>query len=92
MENVKGKQSDSHASGQSEDLSAEIVRTIDRSPGDQVTCRHISGDNYRCNWWQRQNDASYDNPGMSGLLVTTSRIRKSQFLKVKKTVEGLTIE
>ena len=76
----------------SQDLSAEIARTIARAPGEQVTCRHIYGDRYRCNWWQNQNTAAYDNPAMPGLLVTTSRIGKSQFLSAKATADGLLIE
>jgi hypothetical protein len=92
VKEVKTTRAETPAASAIEDLSAEIVRTIARVPGDQVTCRHISGDHYRCNWWQQQNPADYDNPGMTGLLVTTSRIRKSKFLKVKKTGQGLSIE
>lgn len=75
-----------------QDLSAEIIRTVAKQPGDQVTCRHIVGDHYRCNWWQRQSSSGYDNPNMSGLLVTTSRIGKSEFLKVTSTESGLSIK
>ena len=77
---------------ESEDLSAQIVREIERMPGDQVTCRRIYGDNYRCNWWQSKNTAPYDNPGMLGLLVTTFRIRKSQFVRVTRGAAGLQYE
>lgn len=75
-----------------QDLSAEIIRTVAKQPGDQVTCRHIVGDHYRCNWWQRQSSTGYDNPNMSGMLVTTSRIGKSEFLKVTSTEQGLQIK
>lgn len=67
-----------------EDLSAEIIRSIARTPGDRVTCTHVYNDNYRCNWWGPQSTVSYDNPGMMGLTVTTHRVRKSMFLKVTK--------
>lgn len=77
---------------ESEDLSAQIVREIERAPGDQVTCRRIYGDNYRCNWWKCKDTTPYDNPGMLGLLVTTFRIRKSQFIRVTKSAAGLQYE
>jgi|SRR3954452_6361185 hypothetical protein len=75
-----------------ENLATQIIQQVDRAPGDHVTCRHIYGDHYRCNWWQSQSTAAYDNPAMSGLLVTTHRVRKSQFLKVTKSASGLKIE
>jgi hypothetical protein len=75
----------------SEDLSAEIARTISREPREQVTCRRISNDHYRCNWWTPERTAEYDNPHMSGMLVTTSRISKSQFLRVTKSAGALQI-
>src|SRR4051812_47804007 len=74
-----------------EDLSAEIMKTVERAPGDRVTCRHIVGDHYRCNWWGQLSTAEYDNPAMLGLMVTTHRVRKSAFLKVTRTAEGLKI-
>jgi hypothetical protein len=73
-----------------EDLSAEIARSVPREPGDQVTCRRITKNHYRCNWWRNQGLVGYDNPGMSGLLVTTSRISKSQFLRVTPAESGQT--
>ena len=74
-----------------EDLSAEIMRTIARKPGEQVTCRRVTQNFYRCNWWTLRNTTGYDNPGMLGTLVTTSRICRSQFLRVAKTGDALTI-
>ena len=71
-----------------EDLSAEIARSVPREPGDQVTCRRIAENHYRCNWWRAESLVGYDNPGMSGLLVTTSRISKSQFLRVTTAKQG----
>ena len=65
-----------------EDLSAEIARSVPRERGEQVTCRRITKNHYRCNWWRAQEMVGYDNPGMGGLLVTTNRICKSQFLRV----------
>ena len=74
-----------------EDLSAEIASTIERRRDERVTCRRISGTNYRCNWWAPQTLTGYDNPSMRGLLVTTHRVRRSRFLSVTKTEEGLVI-
>jgi hypothetical protein len=69
------------------DLSARIVETVKRQPGDEVRCVHVTGDKYRCNWWARQATNTYDNPAMrGGQLATTYRIRKSCFLRV--TTEG----
>jgi hypothetical protein len=62
-----------------EDLSQEIARQIAR---EQVTCRRVSKEHYRCNWWVLQDTAGYDNPRMHGLTVTTSRISQSHFLHV----------
>ena len=74
------------------DLSAEIVATIERQPGDRVRCTWVSGSNYRCNWWAPGSKATYDNPGMAGLIVTTHQVRKSQFLSVTKVGERLVIK
>jgi hypothetical protein len=75
----------------SADLSAEIVKKVKKEPGDRVTCRRIAGDNYRCNWWAAATAAGYDNPSMSGLTVTTHRVRQSRFLCVVSGPEGLVI-
>ena len=75
-----------------EDLSAEIASTIERGRDERVTCKRISGNSSRCNWWAPQGLAGYDNPGMRGLLVTTHRVRRSRFLNVTRTEAGLTIE
>jgi hypothetical protein len=74
------------------DLSTEIVSMIPKATDERVTCRWISGHNYRCNWWGPQSTASYDNPAMAGLTVTTHRVRRSQWLHVIKTDKGLVIE
>ena len=75
-----------------EDLSGEIARTIAREPREHVTCRRVFERHYRCNWWGVAGNGDYDNPGMQGLLVTTHRVRRSQFLRVTRTADGLTIE
>ena len=72
------------------DLSAEIVRTIARAADERVTCRRIDNNCYRCNWWGPQTRSGYDNPAMGGLLVTTHRVRRSAFLRVTATPQGLT--
>jgi hypothetical protein len=75
-----------------EDLASEIARSIPRKPREQVTCRRVTKNNYRCNWWTLENTAPYDNPGMAGLLVTTSRICQSEFLHAVKVGGDLKIE
>ena len=77
--------------GRPEDLCAEIVQTVEKEPGDHVRCTHVANGNYRCNWWARQATASYDNPAMGGLLVTTHRVRKSRFLQVTRVAGRLVI-
>jgi hypothetical protein len=67
-----------------DDLSAEIVRIIPREAREHVTCRQITPNHYRCNWWRPESLANYDNPRMQGLLVTTNRICRSSFLRVTK--------
>lgn len=74
------------------DLSAEVAATIDRSPGERVTCRRIVGNNYRCNWWAVQGTGRYDNPAMSGLMVTTHRVVKSHLLRITKPADKLVIQ
>ena len=70
------------------DLSAEIIKTVTKTLREQVTCRRVKDDHYRCNWWMPQSLASYDNPGMAGLMVTTNRISRSSFLRVKRATNG----
>jgi hypothetical protein len=67
-----------------EDLSDQIARSVAREPREQVTCRRVAPNHYRCNWWAAQNTSNFDNPAMSGMLVTTSRISRSRFLRVVK--------
>jgi hypothetical protein len=75
-----------------EDLSAEISRTVEKKPGDEVRCTRVSQDRYRCNWWSQQATAGYDNPAMGGLLVTTHRVRQSRFLLVTRRDGKLVIQ
>lgn len=74
-----------------EDLSAEIIQSIARGAGERVKCRRISGNHYRCNWWGPQSTAGYDNPAMSGLLVTTHRVIRSQMIHVTRSGKGLLV-
>ena len=79
-------------SGGAVDLSAEIVRLVQKQRHDRVTCRRIGGDGYRCNWWAPGDTAGYDNPAMAALTVTTHRVRRSRFLYVTRTAKGLLIQ
>ena len=73
------------------DLSKEIIRTIQRRPGEKVTCTQVGESYYRCNWWLPRSKNDYDNPNMSGGLATTGRICRSQFLRVMMIAERLDI-
>ena len=72
------------------DLSAEIAAML-RNPGEQVTCRRVGANHYRCNWWTLRSTSGYDNPGMKGTLITNSVIRQSRFLRAIKTDDTLEI-
>lgn len=74
-----------------QDFSEEIVRFVAKRPEDRVTCKRVSGNHYRCNWWSPASDTKYDNPQMAGLLVTTHVVRKSRFLTVTKNATGLVV-
>jgi hypothetical protein len=75
-----------------QDLSDEISRAVEKRPGDDVRCTRVSDGNYRCNWWSPHPTSAYDNPLMSGLLVTTHRVRESRFLHVTKEAGKLVIK
>ena len=75
----------------SEDLSARVAAVVERKTGDTVRCTRVGDDRYRCNWWSALSTGTYDNPGMSGLMVTTHRVRKSLFLRVSLTPAGLSL-
>ena len=74
------------------DLSKEIAQTVAREVGERVTCRWISGNHYRCNWWSSNSTREYDNPSMEGLLVTTHRVSRSEMLLVTRSEMGLDIK
>src|SRR5438093_1562481 len=74
-----------------EDLSREIAKRVEKESQDQVTCRRISENYYRCNWWAPRIAAEYDNPHMLGAMVATHCLRKSRFLHVIKSGDGLQI-
>ena len=71
------------------DLSAEISLAVEREKGEQVRCRRVFGDNYRCNWLAP--DVRPGNRGGS-LALETYRVRNSRLLRVRKTEQGLVIE
>ena len=73
------------------DLSAEIIQSIPKEPHQRVTCTHVCGNNYRCNWWSPAPTKLYDNPKMRGLLVTTHVVTKSRFLNVVKVDNRLMV-
>jgi hypothetical protein len=75
-----------------QDLSDEIIRHVEKQPGDHVRCTPIGNGNYRCNWWAAQATRDYDNPSMGGLLVTTHRVRKSRLLRAAKDGDRLVVE
>jgi hypothetical protein len=74
------------------DLSKEIAKTVTKSAGETVTCRRISGNNYRCNWWSAMGTGSFDNPNMASAMVTTHRVSRSEMLRVTRSPKGLVIE
>lgn len=73
------------------DLADEILKVLPRSRAERVTCRRITGNYYRCNWWAPEETDGYDNPRMTGMTVTTHRIHKSQMLHVTRGANGLDI-
>ena len=74
-----------------EDLALQIVRSLPKKGREQITCKRVTKNHYRCNWWTLDDTAAYDNPGMKGSLVTTGRICQSQFLHAVKVGGDLKI-
>lgn len=74
-----------------EDLSSEIVLTVAKKSGEHVTCRRITRNHYRCNWWKPDNVGAIGKPAGVSLLFITNRICKSRFLHVTKDTGGLQI-
>ena len=67
-----------------EDLSQAIEGSIDKQPGEEVRSVRVYGDHYRCNWWVR--DVT---PGP--VYLNVGRIRRSKFLRVTRSGDGLAI-
>jgi hypothetical protein len=74
------------------DLSAEINAAMETERGEIVRCVRVYGDNYRCNWWKRRETPATGKPMAAGFDVSELRVRRSSFLKVNKTAEGLRIQ
>jgi hypothetical protein len=74
------------------DLSAEINAAMATEHGETVRCVRVYGDNYRCNWWKRREHPTTGKPMASGFDVSELRVKRSSFLKVRKTAEGLRIQ
>src|SRR5438270_2222502 len=76
------------------DLSKEMDAVLERRAGETVRCVRIYGDNYRCNWWGREDVASgtHEDRNAVSIPVTTMRVKRSRFLKANKTASGLVIE
>ena len=71
------------------DLSAEVAALVEREPGDQVRCRNIGGNRYRCNWWSARRLTAGDRGGNQFLESTDMRVRKSCLLVVARTGDRL---
>jgi hypothetical protein len=78
-------------SKQAGDLSAEIAALVEREPGDQVRCRNVGGNRYRCNWWSGRVAAAVERGGTPCLESTQLLVRKSKMLQVTKAADRLHI-
>ena len=67
-----------------EDLSSDIVRSMEKLPGETVRCVRAYGNHYRCNWWAKDGDDAVGS--------VTGRIVRSRFLRATRTSDGLVIE
>lgn len=65
-----------------EDLSRQIEQLIGREADENVRAAQLFGDFYRCNWWVEDKKSS-------PFWLITGTIRRSQFLRVTKTIQGL---
>ena len=70
--NESGQNGNGHAS--------EILKQLEREPGDRVTCVWVYGDFYRCNWWAPGIDQAVGRM-IQGLEVSAYRVRKSRFVR-----------
>src|SRR5881227_3149142 len=73
------------------DLSAQISAALDKRAGETVKCVRVFGDNYRCNWWAQDDPAASPSSGGLPLDGTMLRVRRSSFLTVTSTPDGLQI-
>jgi hypothetical protein len=95
-ENPPGKAPEAKApaatrAADAKDLSAEIARTVERQPLDQVRCVRVFGDYYRCNWWSPTNKAK-TTTDFAWASATTDHVRKSSFLSASMKTGRLVIE
>jgi len=81
----------SEASTPNIDLSAQINAALDKRADETVKCVRVFGDNYRCNWWVHADAAAPRSSGGLPLDGTTLRVRRSSFLTVTSTPDGLQI-
>jgi len=72
------------------DLSSEILTKVGHKPGEQVTCRRVSANHYRCNWWRLKRTSGDDHSAIMGE-VCSSRVYRSEFLRVEKPAKELLI-
>src|ERR1700716_1699948 len=72
------------------DLAREILKKLERDPGDRVTCVRVFDDFYRCNWWAV--GAGLGESRMEGVIVSAQRVRKSQFVRAKLTEGRMVLE
>lgn len=91
IEQLQPPSANAGSAAESADLSAEITGQVERLPTDRVACRRVYGNYYRCNWWAPASATGYDNPAMAGPTVTTHHVRKSEFLRVTRGKNGLSI-
>lgn len=66
------------------DLSNAIGQSVTRLPGEEVRCKRLWGDRYRCNWWALVEE--------DGVTSVSRKIVRSRFLKVTSAKDGLLIE
>jgi len=77
---------------EAKDLSGAIAAALKRAVGERVTCRQISGTHYRCNWWAARDTDDYDNPSMTGQMVTTHRVVRSELIRATRAGDDLRID
>jgi hypothetical protein len=80
-----GKKQPTETPAVSEDLSKAIDQTVAKQADEQVKTVRLFDDYYRCNWWVQDKN---EQPSW----MSSGKIRKSSFLRVKKTSSGLVIE